>query len=191
MMPKLTTTLLISAFLLDGLSAAAESREIDTQRSVMTIRVFKAGFLSAFGHEHEISAPIQQGSFSEEKPTVELLVNARKLRVLDQGISDKDRTEVQSTMLGPKVLDSERFPEIRFHSTQIDRLGEGKWIVHGELTLHGETRPVRVTVEGQNGRYHGSAELRQKDFGITPVTVAGGTVKVKNEVRVEFDVVGK
>jgi polyisoprenoid-binding protein YceI len=63
--------------------------------------------------------------------------------------------------------------------------------VHGELTLHGETRPVRVTVEGQNGRYHGSAELRQKDFGITPVTVAGGTVKVKNEVRVEFDVVGK
>jgi polyisoprenoid-binding protein YceI len=191
MMPKLTTTLLISAFLLHGLSAAAESREIDTQRSVMTIRVFKAGFLSAFGHEHEISAPIQQGSFSEEKPTVELLVNARKLRVLDQGISDKDRTEIQTTMLGPKVLDSERFPEIRFHSAQIDRLGEGKWIVHGELTLHGETRPVRVTVEGQNGRYHGSAELRQKDFGITPVTVAGGTVKVKNEVRVEFDVVGK
>jgi polyisoprenoid-binding protein YceI len=191
MIPKFTTALLIGVFLLQGLSAAAGSGEIDAQRSVMTIRVFKAGFLSAFGHEHEISAPIQQGAFSEDKPTVELLVDARKLRVMDQGISDKDRTEIQTTMLGPKVLDSERFPQIRFHSTEVDRLGEGKWIVHGELTLRGETRPVRVTVEGQNGRFRGSAELRQKDFGITPVTAAGGTVKVKNEVRLEFEIFGK
>ena len=191
MITRLATTLLISVFLLPVLSATAGRPEIDTQRSLMTIRVFKAGFLSAFGHEHEISAPIQQGSFSEDKPAVELLVDARKLRVMDQSISEKDRAEIQSTMLGPKVLDSEKFPEIRFHSTEIDRLGEGKWIVHGELTLHGQTRPVKVTVEGQNGRYRGSAELRQKEFGITPVTVAGGTVKVKNEVRVEFDIVGK
>ena len=191
MITRLATTLLISVFLLPVLSATAGRPEIDTQRSLMTIRVFKSGFLSAFGHEHEISAPIQQGSFSEDKPAVELLVDARKLRVMDQSISEKDRAEIQSTMLGPKVLDSEKFPEIRFHSTEIDRLGEGKWIVHGELTLHGQTRPVKVTVEGQNGRYRGSAELRQKEFGITPVTVAGGTVKVKNEVRVEFDIVGK
>jgi len=191
MISKFTTTVVIGAFLLPALSAAAGTREIDTQRSVMTIRVFKAGFLSAFGHEHEISAPIQQGSFTEDKPTVELQVDARKLRVMDQGVSDKDRAEIQTTMLGPTVLDSETFPQIGFHSTEIDRLGEGKWVVHGELTLHGQTRPVKVTVEGQNGRYHGSAELRQKEFGITPVTAAGGTVKVKNEVRVEFDIVGK
>jgi len=37
-------------------------------------------------------------------------------------------------------------------------------------------------------RYRGSATLKQTDFGITPVTVAGGTVKVKNEVKVEFDI---
>jgi hypothetical protein len=33
--------------------------------------------------------------------------------------------------------------------------------------------------------------LRQSEFGITPVTVAGGTIKVKDEVRVEFEVVGR
>ena len=92
----------------------------------MTVRVFKTGLFSAFGHEHEIKAPISQGSFQEDKPQVELTVDARKLRVMDKDVSDTDRAQVQSTMLGPEVLDSEKFPEIRFHSTQVERLGDGK-----------------------------------------------------------------
>ena len=43
----------------------------------------------------------------------------------------------------------------------------------------------------QNGRYRGIAELKQKEFGINPISLAGGTVKVKNELRVEFDIVGR
>jgi hypothetical protein len=43
----------------------------------------------------------------------------------------------------------------------------------------------------EQGRYRGSARFRQTEFGITPVTVAGGTIKVKDEVRVEFEIVGK
>ncbi len=172
-------------------SDAAATKTIDIDKSVMTVRVFKAGLFSAFGHEHEISAPIQQGSFTEGNPWVELTVDARKLRVMDKDVSDKDRAEIQQTMLGPKVLDSEKYREIRFRSTQVDRLGEDKWIVHGDLTVHGQTRPVKVQVEGQNGHYRGAAELKQKDFGITPVTVGGGVVKVKNEFRVEFEVLGK
>ena len=170
---------------------AAATKTIDIGKSVMTVRVFKAGLFSAFGHEHEISAPIQQGSFTEGNPWVELTVDARKLRVMDKDVSDKDRAEIQQTMLGPKVLDSEKYPEIRFRSTQVDRLGEDKWIVHGDLTVRGQTRPVKVQVEGQNGHYRGAVELKQKDFGITPVTVGGGVVKVKNEFRVEFEVLGK
>jgi polyisoprenoid-binding protein YceI len=187
------TVLLLMMFLSIALWAAdtTGSKAIDTAKSVMTVHVFKAGFFSAFGHEHEISAPIQHGSFSESNPSVELTVDARKLRVVDKDVSDKDRAEIQETMLGPKVLDSEQFAEIRFRSTQVDRLGNGKWIVHGDLTIHGQTRPVKAEVEGQNGRYRGTAELKQKDFGITPVTVGGGVVKVKNELRLDFEIVGK
>jgi len=170
---------------------AAAPKTIDANKSVMTVRVFKAGLFSAFGHEHEISAPIQQGSFTEGNPSVELTVDARKLKVMDKDVSDKDRAEIQQTMLGPKVLHSEKYPEIRFRSTQGDRLGEGRWIVHGDLTLHGQTRPVNVQVDGQNGRYRGGVQLKQTDFGITPVIVGGGAVKVKNELRVEFEIVGR
>jgi polyisoprenoid-binding protein YceI len=67
----------------------------------------------------------------------------------------------------------------------------GKWTVKGDLTIHGETRPVKFEVALRDGHYRGTAEIRQRDFGLTPVTVGGGTVKVKNELRVEFDIVGR
>ena len=184
--------LLVVPALLPGWAADAGSQKaIDTERSVLTVRVYKTGLFSAFAHDHEIRAPIQKGVFDEDKSTVEFLVDAHALRVLDSDVSDKDRAEIQATMLGPKVLDSEKFPEIRFHSTEVNRLSESKWIVHGNLTLHGQTRPMKVDVELKNTRYRGSAQLLQKDFGITPVTIAGGTVKVKDEVRVEFEIVGR
>ena len=170
---------------------AGSQKAIDTERSVLTVRVYKTGLFSAFAHDHEIRAPIQKGVFDEDKSTVEFVVDARALRVLDPDVSDKDRAEIQATMLGPKVLHSEKFPEIRFHSTEVNRPSEGRWIVRGDLTLHGQTRPVKVDVERKNGRYRGSAQLLQKDFGITPVTIAGGTVKVKDEVRVEFEIVAR
>ena len=192
MMTKLAR-LALMIFLAASLRAAdaPAGTAIDPQKSSITVRAFKAGVFSAFGHEHEISAPIQQGSFTENPASVELIVDTRGMRVMDKGISEKDRADIQQTMLGPKVLDSEKFPTIRFRSTRFEPLGEGKWIVLGDLTIHGETRPVKVRVEGANGRYHGTAELKQKDFGITPVTVGGGAVKVKNELRVEFDIVSK
>jgi len=43
----------------------------------------------------------------------------------------------------------------------------------------------------QGGRYRGTAALKQRDFGIDPITIAGGTVKVKDEVKVEFDIVAQ
>ncbi len=169
----------------------SSARPIDTERSVLTVRVYKAGMFSAFGHEHKIRAPIQKGAFDEGKATVDFVVDSRTLRDVDSDVSDKDRAEIQATMLGPKVLDSDKFPEIRFRSTEVTRVSEGRWKVHGDLALHGQTRPVQADVERRDGRYRGSARLRQKEFGITPVTAAGGAIKVKDEVRVEFEVVGK
>jgi polyisoprenoid-binding protein YceI len=169
----------------------SSQKAIDTQRSVLTVRVYKAGAFSAFGHEHAIRAPIQNGSFDEDKRSVEFVVDTGTLRVVDSGVSEKDRADIQSTMVGPKVLNTSEFREIRFHSTEVSGSGESRWTVHGDLTLHGQTHPVKVDVERQDGRYLGSARLRQSEFGITPVTVAGGTIKVKDEVRVEFEIVGK
>jgi polyisoprenoid-binding protein YceI len=179
--------------LVGSTTAAPAMREMDVARSTLTVRVFKAGLLSALGHNHQIRAPIARGSFDEsaEMPSVDLVVEAQQLRALDPELSEKDRAEVQQTMLGPTVLDSGRFPEIRFRSLAVEKAGAGKWRVRGELTLHGVTRPVVAEVNGESGHYRGSAVVRQTDFGIQPVRAAGGTIKVKDEVRVEFEFFGR
>ena len=46
-------------------AAAPSTREMDVTRSTLTVRVFKAGLFSAFGHNHEIRAPISRGSYDE------------------------------------------------------------------------------------------------------------------------------
>jgi polyisoprenoid-binding protein YceI len=170
-------------------AAPSDAREVDSLHSTMTVRVYKSGFLSAFGHNHEIQAPIRSGQVKESgSPSVELRVDARKLRVLDPEASDSTRAQIQETMLGTQVLDADHFPEILFQSTGMEPKGPDHWIVHGNLGLHGKEHPIAVEVTLKDGRYRGSATLKQTDFGITPVTVAGGTVKVKNEVKIEFEI---
>jgi len=179
-----------AVLLLGGIHAAAQSLRIDPLRSTMTVKVFKAGVFSAFGHNHEIRAPIISGSvIASGKPSVELKVDARRMQVLDPDVSAKDRAEVQQTMLSDAVLDSERFPEIRFVSRTIEAAGGNRYRVTGELTLHGVTRPVVVRVEQRGDRYTGSATVKQSEFRMRPVTVAGGTVKVKDAVEIVFEIV--
>jgi polyisoprenoid-binding protein YceI len=60
--------------------------------------------------------------------------------------------------------------------------------VRGELEMHGQTQPVSLTVVREQGRYKGSTSLKQSDFGITPISIAGGTVKVKDEIKIDFDI---
>jgi polyisoprenoid-binding protein YceI len=168
--------------------ATAQRREIDVGKSRMTVRVSKAGIFSAFGHEHEIGAPITQGAMDAAAGTVELRVTASSLKVLDPNTSDADRTEIQSTMLGPKVLDAGRYPDIVFRSTKTLATSSGSWRVDGDLTLHGQTRPITVQVRQNGENYVGNARFRQTEFGIQPVTVAGGAIRVKDELLIEFDI---
>lgn len=170
--------------------ARDEKRPIDVAQSVLKVYVDKSGLFSVFAHNHEILAPVTEGAVEEsENASVEFLVEAAKMQVLDPKVSAKDRAEIQETMLGPAVLDTERYAEIRFHSTTIERAGDARWKVRGNLLLHGQTRSVVVEVSEKEGRYRGSATLKQSDFGIKPVSLFGGTVKVKDVVRIEFEIV--
>ena len=181
-------TVFVAAGLMAPSLVRAQPRQIDTRHSQMTIKVSKAGAFAAFGHDHQISAPIESGTVDAQAKRVELKVRTGALRVLDPKTSDSDRAQIQKTMLGPEVLDAERYAEITFRATTAESAGPNAWHVSGELTLHGQTRPVTVEVREDGGRYVGSAALRQTEFGIKPVKVAGGTVKVKDELQIEFQI---
>jgi polyisoprenoid-binding protein YceI len=175
---------------LGAMSAYGQSKAIDVNKSSMKIRVFKSGAFSGFGHNHEIEAPIAEGEIdSSAQASVHLRVDARKMRVLDPEIDADKRAQIQGTMQSATVLDVGKFPEISYQSTSVTGRGDGHWEVHGNLTLHGKKQPVAVDVALQDGHYRGSASVKQSDFGIEPIRVAGGAVKVKDEVKMEFDIV--
>jgi polyisoprenoid-binding protein YceI len=181
------TLSLVAVSLVYALGVSAPQHNIDTQNSTLVIHVGKTGAFSALGHEHEVRAPIQGGTVDTgSHPAVEIHVDARALRVIDKDDSEKDRAEVQKTMLGPEVLDSEHYPEIVFKSTGAEPSGQGRWTLRGNLTLRGQTRPVTVEVTLKDGRYTGDTTVKQTDFGIKPPGKAG--IRAKDEVRVGFDV---
>jgi len=171
-----------------AVSVSAQLHAIDTAKSKLTVHVYKAGLLSRLGHDHEIAAPIAHGTVDVTGRRVELELKTAAMRVLDPGISAKERAQIQSTMLGPAVLNSSKYPEIMFRSTQVQSSDPGTWSIQGELTMHGETHIVPVQVREMGGHYVGSSQFKQTEFGIQPVKVAGGMVRVKDEVRINFDI---
>jgi hypothetical protein len=105
-----------------GQNILAQSQAIDVNKSTLKIRVFKTGAFSAFAHDHEIQAPIEEGKIdASASPSVQLRVDSRKMRVLDPEISVDKRAEIQHTMEGDAVLDVVHFPEISYRSTAIPK----------------------------------------------------------------------
>ena len=181
------TVFLAAMSLMWVLGVSAQQHKIDTQKSTLTIHVGKTGVFSGLGHEHEVRAPIQSGmADTGSHAAVEIHIDARALRVIDKDASENERTEVQKTMLGPEVLDSEHYQEIVFKSATAEAAGQGRWTLRGTLTLRGQTRPATVHVTLKNGEYTGETTVKQTDFGITPPGKAG--IRAKDEVRIEFDV---
>jgi len=163
---------------------------IDTERSCLTVHVGKAGLLSAAAHEHWVNAPIAGGTIDGDgaRPAVWFTVDARKLSVRpEKGVPDKDRAEVQSNMQS-NVLESSMYPDIVFRSTEVRRTGALVWGVSGDLTLHGVTKPVSVEVTRQNDAYVGTVRIKQTEFGIQPIKIGGGVVRVKDELEISFRV---
>jgi len=143
----------------------SQSHEIAVGKSSLTVWVFKSGLFSAFAHDHEIEDPIVDGKIdSSATPVVELRLDARKMKVVDPGVSTDDRAEIQRTMEGASVLDTAHFPGISFESRSVTKMGDASWMVHGELTLHGQKRPVDVTVSLQGDHYRGTASFKQSGF---------------------------
>jgi polyisoprenoid-binding protein YceI len=199
-----------TATLLALAAAAGPAPEItyavDAARSSVIVHVGRSGAFSFAGHTHTVSAPAlegrvvaaaERGDFS--RSSVRLSFATARLTVLERGEPEGDAPKVQAAMLGPKVLDAARFPAITFQSTAVSgaESGPGAYslTVQGSLTLHGVTRIVTLPLNVEIGpdgllKASGRMTVRQTDYGIAPVSVAG-LVKVKNELAIEYAIVAQ
>lgn len=171
---------------------------INVGKSRFTVRAFATGLFSSLGHNPTLAIReyTGQATFSPEslqQAALRITVQSASLEVTDD-ISQKDRTEMENKMR-QEVLETSAYPEIIFESSKIslNQLGKNSYSANiaGDLTLHGvsrnETIYAQVALAGDILRAFGEVSLRQTDYGITLVSVAGGTLKVKDEVKVTFD----
>jgi polyisoprenoid-binding protein YceI len=168
--------------------------------SRFTVQAFAEGLLSAFGHDPVIAIRDFTGDVQFTPGTltdglVKMTIKADSLAA-NEDVKEKDRAEIDR-MMHEDVLETAKFPEIVFTSTSVNanRLGKGRYRarVIGDLTLHGVTQKnvwiqAEVTITEEKVRAQGQFSLRQTDFQIKPIKVAGGTLKVKNELKFDFDI---
>jgi len=175
---------------------------VDPAGSSFLIAVGRSGLFSFAGHNHEVLASGIEGQVVADpqdvaRSSVTLHFRAAGLRVTGKGEPAEDVVKVQAKMEGPDVLDVARFGEIVFRSSGVEgREAGGVWNlrVTGELSLRGMTRtltlPLRVTLADDRIEATGQLVLKQTDFGIKPVSVAG-VVKVKDELGCDYKIVGR
>jgi polyisoprenoid-binding protein YceI len=171
--------------------------KIDPSRSRFTVQAFAAGLLSAFAHSPTFAVRGYGGEMhlgsTAQSLELELSVNPGSLELEDR-VSDSDRREIEARMRS-EVLKISRYREIRFRGQAVrgEAIGQGRYrlAIAGDLTLHGVTRPHQVDAElivfGDGLRLGGGSTLRMSDYGIRPVTALGGTIKLKDELRLPFD----
>jgi polyisoprenoid-binding protein YceI len=184
---RLSTLALCAALAAAPLSA--QEKAIDTQRSTITIHVGKSGLLSAAAHDHTVDAPISSGVIVQSgAPRIEFRVETAKMKVRpDSRIGANDQAAIQ-THMEEMVLETKRFPEIAFRSSRVQKLADGQWKVDGDLSLHGVTKTVGLSVKETGEAWTTHAVLKQTDFGIAPISIGGGIIKVKNEVEIDFQI---
>jgi polyisoprenoid-binding protein YceI len=184
--------------------AAEQGYTVMAEGSAIRIHVGKTGVFGFAGHVHEIAARVEGTVVADPadlaRSSVSLTFDAKAIEVV-AGPNEpaKDVPEVRAKMAGPDVLDAARFPTITFTSRSVTgkEAARGVWDlqVTGDLGLHGASRsltlPLRVEVKDGTLTATGKTVLRHSDFGMKPVSAGGGTVKVKNEIGVDYRIVAR
>jgi polyisoprenoid-binding protein YceI len=175
---------------------------IDARSSRFTVQAFAAGMLSAMGHNPKIGIRTFAGAvdFSAEAAEASgfrLSMKSDSLGVLDD-VSDKDRRDIEN-MMNNQVLEPTKYPDIVYDapSVSIARIESALFsaTLNGTLSFHGVTRnqaiSARIAVFDEMLRASGEFTLNQSDFGIKPISVAGGALKVKDELKFSFEMVAR
>jgi len=133
-------------------------------------------------------------NFDDEDITRSVVEATIDASSIDTGVEQRD-----AHLRSADFFDVEKYPELRFRSTRIEKLDEDRFRVVGQLTIRDVTREVALEIEG-GGRakdpwgnertgFVAKTTLDRKDFGLkwNQALEAGG-VLVGDRVDIELDV---
>jgi polyisoprenoid-binding protein YceI len=175
---------------------------VDAGQSRLTVKAFASGMLSSFGHNPTLALRDFDGEarFTPESPGDAALTFRVRPAAFDVtgDVKASDRRDIERETKDT-VLETAKFPEVVFASHRVTAMqaGEGSYRVEvsGKLNLHGVSRdlsvPAQVSLMGDTLRAFGEVAVSQTQFGIRPTSAMGGALKVKDEVKLTFEIVAR
>lgn len=161
---------------------------LDTDHAALLFRVGHLGFSQYVGRFERFDATLDFDEGDPEKAAVEARIEIASLDVANDVFA--------KTLLGPQWFDAAAFPEARFVSTAIERTGETRGRMKGELALKGRTQPVALEVAFNGGArdilrgghvvgFSAKGVLSRKAFGVDRLEgIVGDEVAI--EIEAEF-----
>lgn len=189
----------------DARAAAGQSSvvyKLDPARSKFVVRAFAGGVLWFKGHDHFVAARDFDGEArltpgSVNPASLTLNVRAASLAETRDVFNDQQKKIIDGE-LRDIVLEPDKYPEITFKSTEVTAEARGglfKVKLGGDLTLRGVTRrvtiPAEVTLEGDSLRARGEFEIKRGDFKVPATSAFHGTVRVRDRLKIMFDIVAR
>lgn len=156
---------------------APAAYQLNKDHTDVTFTISHLGFTSKHGWFRDISGVLTIDPAAPEGAKLDVTIKSASV--------DTNHAQRDKDISAPGWLDVARFPDIRFVSTKVSRLGPDTADVTGDLTLHGITRPVTLHVKlngsGPNP-FDGSptlgftakGSLKRSDFGMTQFLPAIG-----------------
>jgi polyisoprenoid-binding protein YceI len=175
---------------------------IDARSSLFTVHAFASGMVAVVAHSPKFAIRGLYGvvNFSPdalEDSSLEMAIKLNSLDIMDE-VTSTDRREIEKVMF-QEVLECSRFPIAEFKSSNIraSKTTENMYqmVVSGDLTLHGITRGIRfestVMVGEETLKAQGSFSVLQTDFGLKIASVAGGSLKLKDELKCTYFLIAR
>lgn len=180
-------------------AAGSKVLVIDPAQSLIAVTVRRGGALARLGHDHVVASRAVTGfaapaegradfSFRLDQMTVDEPALRREAG-FDSQPSDAAIAGTRTNML-TRVLDAERFPVVALHADKAPGAA-----MRLAITLHGVTRtvaaPARLESSADGVTASGTLQLRQTDFGITPMSVMAGAMTVLDTIELRYRIVAR
>jgi polyisoprenoid-binding protein YceI len=141
-----------------------------------------------------------EGSFQIKEATIntpkEDFTDATVTLVADVATVTTENEKRDEHLKTPDFFDAAKFPTLTFKSTSFKKIGDKKYEVKGDLTLHGVTKPVTLEAVGavsfhpylkkDVAGFKVTGVIKRSDFGISTTTP---TTMLSDEVNLDANVV--
>jgi polyisoprenoid-binding protein YceI len=171
-------------------ATAAQNYAIDPVHTSVTFKIKHLGISNVHGRFNDVSGTLIYDSDSASNSSIEMQVKTASIDTINSKRDDDLRS--------PNFFDARKFPFIQFKSTSVKKITEDTFEVAGNLTVHGVTRPITVSVlktgSGKDpwGGYRIGFEtvfnIKRSDFGMQNML---GIVGDKVQLAISLEAVGK